>query len=88
MEGMTKNCYQVVMDRMKQIKQDIGDGNALDHYKRLRGQDNLGFALQLNVVRRAAVMTATEHHGRDVTQSSSIVAGRVPEAHVACEGPP
>ena len=40
-EGMGKNGYQVVMYRLNQIKNDIGDGHALDHCKSLRGQDKV-----------------------------------------------
>jgi hypothetical protein len=55
LEGMTKNGYQVVMDRLTHIKKDTGDGNALDNYKGLRGQDKLEFALKLKVDGGAAL---------------------------------
>ena len=55
------------MGRLNQINKDTGDSN---HYNSLRCQDKLEFALKLKVDRGAAFMTATEHHGRDVTQSA------------------
>ena len=54
---------KLVMGGCKHIKKDIGDGNALDHYNSLRGQDKLACAMQLKVDRSAAFMTATEHQG-------------------------
>ena len=45
----------------------------------------LEFALQLPVEMIAAFMTATEHHGRDVAQSSTMLEGRVTKAQVALE---
>ena len=86
LESMTNNGYQVVMDMQKHIKNGTGDGNELDHYKSLRGQDKLELALQLNVDRSAAFMPATEHYGRDVSQSSTLLEGLVTEAHVALRG--
>ena len=62
MEGMTNNGYQVVMDRlMTHIKNDTGDGNALDHYKRPRGQGKLEFTFNLKVDRGAAFMLHDFH---------------------------
>ena len=65
------------MGRPKQIKNDIGDGNVVDHYKSLRGQDKLEFALQLKVDRSAACITATKIHGGDVAQFSTTLEGWV-----------
>ena len=59
LEGMTNNGYQVVMHRLKPIRKEYGDGNDPEHYKSLRGQAKLEFALQLKVDRSSACMTAT-----------------------------
>ena len=85
LEGITKNGHQALVRRPPHIKKDTGDGNALDHYKSLRGQDKLEFDWKFKVDRGAAFMTATEHHGRDVTQSALRVEGWVKEAQVALE---
>ena len=83
--GTTKNGYQVVLGMLKHINKDTGDGYDLDHYNSLRGQDKLEFALQLKVDRTAACMTATEHHGMVVTQSSLSVEGRATQSQVELE---
>ena len=82
-EGMTQNGYQAVMDRLRPIKTDIGDGNSFDHYKSRRGQDTLAFALNLQMGRSAAFMTDTAHHGRAVSQSPSILE-RMDDRYTGC----
>ena len=74
-EGMIKNGYQTVMDKLKHIKKDSGYGNDMDHYNSHRCQGKLEFALQLNVGNSATFMTATEQYGNNVTQSALRVEG-------------
>ena len=44
---MTTIGCQVVIERLKHINNEIGDGSGMNQYKSLRGQDKLEFALEL-----------------------------------------
>ena len=81
---MGKLGAMAVIDQLKHLKKN-GDPKPLDHYKTLKGQAKLDFALSLKVDREASFMTVTENHSLEISNTNSQVCGWLSEAQVAQE---
>jgi hypothetical protein len=81
---MGKLGAMAVMDHLKHL-QKAGNSKPLEHYKNLKGQAKMEFALSLKVDRDASFMTVTENHSLEVSNTNSTVCGWLSEAQVAQE---
>jgi hypothetical protein len=73
-----------VMDQLKHLKKN-GNSQAMEHYKGLKGQAKVEFALSLKVDREASFMTVQENHSLEISNTNSYVSGWLSEAQVAQE---
>jgi hypothetical protein len=83
-DGMGKLGNMAVLDKLKQLAKKQPNGEKqLMHYKTLKGQEKLDFAVQLKVDRDAAFMTVKESHKMENSKTQQAVEGWIIEPLVA-----
>ena len=73
-----------VADHLKSLAKK-GNTGPLDHYKTLKGQEKIEFALQLKVDRTAAFFTCKESHKLETLKENTLVTGWLTDFQIAKE---
>ena len=82
---LTKLANMVVLGRLQKLDKDNGTTDHVNHWKHLKGADNMAFALQLKVVRDASFMSVTECHAQTNTTNNIMLKGWPTEAQVVAQ---
>ena len=83
-KSMGKLGAMAVMGQLKSLAKR-GNTAPLDHYRNLKGQEKIDFAVQLKVDREAAFMKVVESHSLETSVNNQWVKGWITEAQVAKE---